>query len=86
MIFTSVKQTSAMAWPRSLPHLRATSVTSRLWKVETGRMWFELTEVEQSTHLWGCQGYGVGVERPCVLCSQLATVSLAQPASFFILG
>lgn len=68
MIFTSVKQTYAIAWPRSLPHLRATGVTSRLWKVEMGRMWFELTKVEQITHLWGLSGI-LGGGRGCAYCT-----------------
>lgn len=60
MIFTSPKQISAVSWPRNLPHLRVTGVMSRLWEVEMGRMWFELTKLEQITQLWGWQGYRGG--------------------------
>lgn len=43
---------------------------SRVWKVEMGRMWFELTKLEQITHLWGWHGYqGLG----CV-CTEILSV------------
>lgn len=78
MIFTS--------WSKSLPHLRATSVMSRLWKVEMGRMWFELTEVEQITHLWWLSGI-LGGGRGCTYCAaRWPFLSLEQPATFFMLG
>lgn len=56
MIFTSPKQISAASWPRNLPHLRVTGVMSRLWEVEMGRMWFELTKTGANHSTLGLAG------------------------------